>query len=256
MDHLAVLRAWECTLRNQSALAEADQLRDTVLDPHTADIESCWEVMWSKPLYANTYVHIGERKRAAIAPQMSGSWRFIGDDDERFLISHIGGRNATENFSIQGVLANAMHATHKIAAHRLFAIQGAASFLRTLAAQAGEQAPFAFFADERLSKLVPDLRHQLGRGWGPISVLHMLTDLGLAVKPDLHLVRTVRRLGLLTGLGEVKVPNEETAVRINEAVAKLAFEYGGSSSRAANLRYMDKLLMEVSRQGLLDESKA
>ena len=253
-EHLDLLRTWEQTLRERGALSDADQLRDAVLDPNLADAESCWEVMWSKPLYANTRVDIGERKRIAIAPQMAGSWQFIGADDERFVITHQGGRNAAENFSIHGVLAHNLRTTHKIAAHRLFAIQGAAIFLRRLADRAGVNAPFASVAQEPLAKVVPELRQQLGREWGPITVLHMLTDLGLAVKPDLHLVRTVRRLGLLPGLDEMKVPNEEIAIRINEAVAQLATDYGGSSSRAANLRYMDKLLMEVSRQGLLLEA--
>jgi len=39
-----------------------------------------------------------------------------------------------------------------------------------------------------------------GRGWGAITVNHLLTDLGLAVKPDVHLKRSTVRLGLIKGV--------------------------------------------------------
>lgn len=80
----------------------------------------------------------------------------------------------------------------------------------------------------------------------------MLTDFGLAVKPDLHLVRTMRRLSLLGDIKENKVPDEKDAIKVNNAVVKLAKVIYGEAYKPADLRYLDKVLMEVSRQKLLD----
>ena len=252
-DHQVVqLKAWENALRHSSALADAERMRDSVVDPRTAGAESCWAIMWNKPLYANMYVAIAERHEEALAPQMTGAWRFIGADPSRYLIRHQGKGNAATSFTLEGTLAIGIRTDRKIALHRMFALQGAANLLRKLVDDAGAQAPFRALANLPLDRLISELRVELGRGWGPITVMHMLTDLGLAVKPDLHLVRAVHRLGLLTDIKENGVPSEKDAIRISTAVAKLADQFVGGSATPADLRYLDKVLMESSRQKLLD----
>lgn len=249
---VAQLKAWEHALRHRTALADAERLRDSVVDPRTANAEACWAVMWNKPLYANTYVAIGQRYEEAIARDMYGAWRFIGINPKQYKITHLRGSNASTNFTVDGALANQIRADHKIALHRLLAIQGAAQLLRERVETFGEQAPFSNASEEPLDTLIPLLRTTLGRGWGHITVMHMLTDLGLSVKPDLHLVAAVQRLGLLTNMERTKVPSQQDAVLISEAVATLAKDFAGGSASPANLRYVDKILMEASRQKMLD----
>lgn len=252
-DHqVEQIKAWEHALRQRSALADAERLRDSVVDPRTAGAESCWTIMWNKPLYANMYVAIADRHEEALAPQMTGAWQFIGVDPLRYLIRHQGKGNASTSFTLEGSLAAGIRTNRKIALHRLFAIQGAANLLRKLVDAAGAQAPFRELANLPLDRLISELRGELGRGWGPITVMHMLTDLGLAVKPDLHLVRAVRRLGLLADIKENGVPSEKDAIRISAAVTKLADQFVGGLATPADLRYLDKVLMESSRQKLLD----
>ena len=81
--------------------------------------------------------------------------------------------------------------------------------------------------------------------------MHMMTDFGLAVKPDLHLVRTVRHLRLVEGLRDVAVPNEREAILIVTAITRLVQAVYGPSADFANLRYADKVLMDASLEGLV-----
>jgi hypothetical protein len=90
----------------------------------------------------------------------------------------------------------------------------------------------------------------MGAAWGHITVLHFLTDLGLACKPDLHLVRTVRHLELEGGLRPDKNPSLRESIQINRAVRSLVEEVDGSFS-PARLRYTDKMLMEISKRRLI-----
>lgn len=87
--------------------------------------------------------------------------------------------------------------------------------------------------------------YELGAGWGHITVLHFLTDLGLACKPDLHLVRTVRHLGMSLDLRNAKVPNLTDSIIINTRVRELLRLIDGEV-RPARLRYLDKVLMDIS----------
>lgn len=242
-----LVKAWERGLREQGTLVLAEKLRDAVTDPRTASAEQCWIVIWNKPLYANTKVAIGERYQLKLEPFMTGAWRTIGLDPAFLKISRIGRGSSNDAFSVAGSLAQQC----RIAARRLYAIQGAAQYLRKSVQDFGEVTPLAHLASSDLALLVPQLKEQLGRGWGPITILHMLTEFGLAVKPDLHLVRAVQALNLMPELKPDKVPGEADALKINVAVKELARAVFGQQSGPAELRYLDKVLMEASRQGLL-----
>ncbi|MDE2410293.1 MAG: hypothetical protein KGM18_00815 [Sphingomonadales bacterium] len=251
-------RDWEQALAGTCGLRVAERLRETVSDVRQAGIEECWTQIWNKPLYANTTVAAGENYERKLAPFMAGTWRFLGISADKFLISYDGGGSKAENFSETGSLVREIRAVSGVAAKRLLAIQGGATFLRAMAASNGESAPLAALSKGRLDAiadnlhlLIPQLRQQLGRGWGHVTILHMLTDFGLAVKPDLQLARTVRHLGLVDGLREVNVPSQRESIAIVVAVLKLVQAVYGPSASSRDLRYADKLLMEVSRQGLI-----
>ena len=84
-------------------------------------------------------------------------------------------------------------------------------------------------------------------GLGEITVLHALTDMGLAVKPDLHLTNTMRHFGL----------NPRDPLEINAHVGDLlcALRRSGRANIPKKIRYVDKVLMEISRQGIIDASR-
>ncbi|SFS85093.1 hypothetical protein [Brevundimonas viscosa] len=236
--------AWRDTLRGTPGLAEAERLRDSVVDPATASVEEVWRALWDKPLYAYTRVEVAERGIAALEPWMPGAWEHIGRDPAVLLISYER-RSGKDVYSGEGHLLAKARTNPLIGLHRLYRIQSGAAVLRDWARRYGET-PARHLAGEPLRILVPQLKSELGRGWGHITVLHLLTDLGIAVKPDLHLARAVRELGLCDPkVG--RVPSLSQAIRINEAVAALAGAFGEGPQA---LRYTDKVLMEASRQRL------
>lgn len=237
--------AWRDMLRGTPSLAEAERLRDTVLSPTTASVEEVWRALWDKPLYAYTKVDVAERGIAALEPWMPGAWKHIGRDPAVLCVSYKGRRGKKEVYVAEGRLLTKARTNPLIGLHRLYRIQSGAAVLRDWARRYGET-PARHLAGEPLRILVPQLKSELGRGWGHITVLHLLTDLGLAVKPDLHLARAVRELGLCDPkVG--RVPSLSQAIQINEAVAALAGAFGGDTQA---LRYTDKVLMEASRQRL------
>ncbi|OYU75103.1 MAG: hypothetical protein CFE32_15545 [Alphaproteobacteria bacterium PA3] len=103
----------------------------------------------------------------------------------------------------------------------------------------------------KLHNIVSDFRLRLGRGWGHITVMHMLTDFGLSVKPDIHLVRAARQLGLVEGLRPVSSPNEPEALAIVTAIVRVVQAVYGNEASFAKLRYTDKMLMEASRKEII-----
>lgn len=247
------LLAWQERLGARTLLDNAHDIANGVVDPKTANAEACWQVMWRVPLYANTFVSNGDGMIERLAPFMDGAWRTWGKSDGPYHIEHLGGANKTENFAVGGHEAVQI-ALCRVARHRLFAIQGAAKGLREITAEHGDTAPFASFPETSLDQLVPRLIELFGRGWGPTTVLHMLTDFGLAVKPDLHLMRTIKSLGLVPNLKTSGVPNLSEALSINAAVRKLAADIYGPDFAPRDLRLLDVLLMEASRQRLISQS--
>jgi len=112
-----------------------------------------------------------------------------------------------------------------------------------------------------IKKWVKNFNSQKSRpyGWGPVTSYHMLTDLGLAVKPDIHLVRSICRLGLLEGSAS-DLPSEDLKLTKNaeekavEVAIKLTIFIAKSKNNNVQmrplLREVDKVLMEWSRYGL------
>lgn len=265
---VAQFRAWEAALAQTKELQAARNLSDVMCDPLTANAEACWYQIWTKPLYANNRVVTGENYQGSLTPFMEGAWRYIGLDNSRYIVSREGKGVKAEAFSKAGSVLEEIKAISDIAARRLLAIQGGANLLRTLVSENGESTPFMPYAVAgigEISKKLPDtlktMQDLLGFGWAHITVMHMLTDFGLSVKPDLHLVRTARYLDLIEGLPDVagpnkKVagPNEKQALAIVAMAVSFVQAIYGPDATAQDLRYFDKVLMEASRQKLIPDS--
>jgi hypothetical protein len=112
--------------------------------------------------------------------------------------------------------------------------------------------PYANLVHVDIGEIVPVVQKEMGFGWGCVTVLHFLTDLGLACKPDLHLVRSARHLGIWNGSENPSCPE---FIEIVRRVRSLVEQLDGSLS-PARLRYVDKILMEIDKCGLIGASPA
>jgi len=235
--------------RAPKEIAEAVSLAGKVCDPRTCTASQCWDAMWDKPLYANNRNDVADRKAAIIRPMMRGKWRTIGAPRSEFVVTKIPSRKGLRAFHVDGSLALGLHRVQRIPAHRLFAIQGAAVALRKRW-RSNRSTPLSDLVAQPLREQIKTLRVEMGPYWGNITVLHLLTDLGLACKPDL--VRTVRALGIVDSAVDCRVPTLDQSVEINEAVRALATDLYGEVT-SSHLRYLDKVLMAISERGILDE---
>jgi hypothetical protein len=195
-------------------------------------------------------VAIGKAMTEKLGPYMAQAWQHWGADEAEFKIRKIAMGSSSAAFEAVTYLAKKIRQDTNIAMHRLFAIQGAAGALRNRNKKSA--APYADLVDYDPGDLVPMVQREMGSGWGHITVLHFLTDLGLACKPDLHLVRTVRHLGMALDLRDRKVPSLADSMMINRRVRSLVESLDGSFD-PARLRYVDKTLMDISMRGLIRE---
>jgi hypothetical protein len=224
---------------------DAEILAEKIIDIRTANADVIWACAWNKPLFANTKVNIADKMIERLAPYMKSAWKFWGEENGTFYIAKTGKGIVTEAFEIITPLAQEVREKTKIATYRLFAIQGAARALRGRAQRSA--APFADLVDAEPGLLIQTVRNEMGPGWGFVTVLHFLTSFGLACKPDVHLTHTVSKLGISVGIRNEKSLTLAEAVMINRDVRCLVEKIYGSFRRD-RLRYVDKILMEISRQ--------
>lgn len=231
---------------------DADTLADHVVDCRTASADDVWRAMWDKPLYANRRLAAAERLVKWAEPHMQGVWRsdnrigpFSVSRKPKHLWADPAGKS-NESFRDETGAKVDEFQRNGIAYQFTFAIVEAGRYLKARSAKFDP--PLADFADEELEVLVRDLTKRLGFNWGHITVLHFLTDLGLACKPDIHLVRTMDALGLCTCRG--KRPTFKEAIEMNR-VLKGFLPLAYSEDGPRNLRHLDKMLMEMSRQQVL-----
>lgn len=241
----------ELLRRHPEVLEDSLQLQQAIVPPTCRDPDAFWKIIWEKPLYANTRVANASKQIAALAPLLQPGWRTIGTPGSDYHVSKIGKGSSTESFQINGARAARIRSEYNIAPHRMFAIQGAAAALQRRA-ELPNKGVYADLAHLELGEMVRDLLSEMGQHWGPITVLHLLTDMGLACKPDLHLVRTVRQLGFFQKIAGV--PSFSEAVAVNQFVKNLTVAAFGEAS-PNRLRHVDLVLMEISRKGLLRQAK-
>lgn len=228
------------------AVDEVDEVLATLpVDPRTATAGLAWRVIWDKPLFANTRVAIGRRWINELTPLMDNAWTVWGADPAQFQIIRTGRGRDAASFEVSGTQARQVRAATKTSVHRLYAIQNAATLLRGLAARS--DTPVAGFWTEPLDTLVPDLMRTLGWGWGAITVLHMLTDFGVAGKPDIHVMRSLRHLGIWPDPKD-QITTEE-ALAINRAIRKMVLMTGEMTP--TRMRRVDIELMSLSRHRVI-----
>lgn len=247
---LNTLNTFEAELEHRfpQAYAEAQALEHSVLDLRSATASEIWPRLWDKPLYANAKIAFADAWHRQLAPFMVDAWKTWGQPEGALLIEKIGHGIQRSSFRLTGPDSERIKNSTRVARHRLYRIQGAAKTLRQRSVASAT--PFAACYDQSHGERISCLRNEFGEGWGPITVMHFLTDFGLSIKPDLHLVKTCAALGLVEEEAAQKVLDLRTALALNEDIVKMT-ELKFDVFSPSKLRYLDKLLMEISRSGLL-----
>lgn len=246
-------------------LAAADLSRRL---PPRLSVNSFWEFGRDKPCWSNITVSIGSRIAADLAlSEDFASPQVISQHPWEIRMIERGSKwKANTNFELIG--ESARNFVRRLArgglasyVWRLYAIrqyaqsltrqEGVLPLVQALVEEPESLAPQEIFAWTKRFALLA------GTGWGATTVNHMLTDLGLSVKPDIHLRRSVIRMGLLdipSNLPDAEIVRQ--AGRIDpaavEAIIRLSRHIAPSAHPQAwtSLREIDKVLMEWSRQGL------
>lgn len=234
-------------------IEEAEKLADKIIDPSNTPVEKIWRSIWEKPLYANTRVEVANNWIAKLEPFMRNSLNTWGYEEE-LLIRKIGKTRKNIDFQIIGKLSSKIKDLN-IAYSRLLTIQCAVISLREM--MNNNPYPLAFLMDEPMDQNYPFKKYMkqisFGYGWGAITKLHTMADLGCAVKPDLHVCRTIHHLGMCPEIPtSVENPNLEQSIIVNLACMELLSELQKRfPSEGHRLRSLDYILMRISLCGIL-----
>lgn len=235
------------------AQVEAEGLAKSIVDCETSDAETIWSVLWDKPLYTNRKVSVARKYVDALAADMPGSWQHmtgrlgpyhIKRKDSSAWADSVGKTNGS--FEVLGRVIERWQDEIGLAYQFAYPIVEAGIALNRRSKKS--PTPFKDIAVVPLATLVPLLMKEFGWAWGHTTVLHFLTDLGLGLKPDRHLMRSTRAIGLHDI--ENDDPTEKEAIFVNGKVRALCREYFGTDS-PQHLRTIDKNLMDISDRGLL-----
>jgi hypothetical protein len=245
-----MFKAAEATMMREhpAEVDEARALADKLVDPLTASADEIWPVLWDKPLYAYTRVKIADGYVEKLTPFAAGAtWRHWGDPERPFVIC-TGRANLNTSFKITEHAPTGLDAL-SIARGRIYAVGGAARALQKWSTRS--VAPLAPFLAMDSANLLKTMRDDLGLRWGHITIMHFLTDMGLFCKPDRWLVRSAHALGIADGCKRDRdVPTRKEAILIDRAVKQLVRDVYGELT-GKRLRYVDKILMDASRLGVL-----
>jgi hypothetical protein len=231
----------------------AEKLADKVIDPSNTSIEKVWRSIWEKPLYSFVTTSTGEKWISSLEPYMKNSLNTWGYEEE-LLIRKIGKTGKNIDFQIIGKLSSKIKDLN-IAYSRLYTIQCAVISLREM--MNNNPCPLAFLMDKPMDQNYPFKKYMkqisFGYGWGAITKLHTMADLGCAVKPDLHVCRTIHHLGMCPEIPKgVKVPNKKQCISINFACIELLNELQKRfPSEGHRLRSLDYVLMRISKREIL-----
>lgn len=206
---------------NQKVWTEAQEL--IALVPERVDLQSIWLAGRTKPCYSNIKVEQGTALHNQIAThhEFSESAHIASDDwSIAYTATKDQGKNWKANVRYQtGMGAKAKQFVDSLKmtglANRLWKLYAIRQF--SLAVNSISETPDCNLPDSSkqagnlVAQLIAlpnedslpeknwasDFARCVGRGWGPITAQHMLTDLGLSIKPDIHLCRAVVKLGWL-----------------------------------------------------------
>lgn len=219
----------------ETIVKEAKELAQNVVSEGEPDAQYYWDRLWDKPLYANVHVETAKKWRGYCEPYFAvdGIWRDMKRDSGDFHIA----RNRSKFMALGQKIIKIRE--RNVPLERLYAMVGAAEALTKWE----EDRKFPLKSAPELNvELLRSTQKMLGYRWGPVTLLHFLTDLGLACKPDIHLNTTCQYLGMT--IQNTSNPIEE-ALAIVEFVKHLVAGRWGSVT-PYYLRYTDKCLMEAS----------
>jgi hypothetical protein len=197
--------------------------------PATIGKEQIWQMGRDKPCWSNIKVSTGERivsdiqhskdfqSSAAIA---SASWLMVRNPQ----LGRSSSAFSLEGESVRAFIAALKPGGFKSYVWRLYAIRelakglesNANSKLTTLIQELISKQSFTGSEIERWTK---NFAKHVGYGWGYITVNHMLTDLGVSIKPDIWVRRSAARLGFIEG-----IPSDSAFEQIDALSEKVDFE--------------------------------
>lgn len=238
--------------------------------PKSIGIDSFWTYGRDKPCWSNIRVSVGERIASDLnrSKDFNSSNLIASDEWEIVMLARGPKWKSNPNFNVVGdsakkfllSLSRGGLASYK---WRLYAIR---QYALSLGNEDGVL-PMVRSIIERPHSLTSEniytwskrFAEKAGAGWGATTVNHLLTDLGLSVKPDLHLRRSAVRLGLLQNVPS-NLPVEEidkNSAKLDQmvvpAVINMALKVTPTASPTSTnaIREVDKVLMEWSRKGFL-----
>lgn len=232
------------------SIKEAIRLSESIIDLSKASKSDVWEKLWEKPLFSNrkTYwsLEAVETYKNVFLPnlkEMDPNGAKFGAT--RKLVSNNNKRGSSiPKYEFTGTCVKKIQTWDKFRPRKIHAIINAGHWLNN-------QTKESIF---ELSELPIDicvrkLEKELGYEWGLITVMHFLTDCGLCCKPDIHVTATCKHIGIIA-LDSDPENNDKDALMLNTSVRNLANELHPNPS-PKQFRYLDKVLMEISRTGLI-----
>jgi len=256
-------------LRQQAPTAWAEVVKLAQAVPMQITPDSFWQFGKDKPCWSNIREVVGGRLTADLkaSPDFQSSSAIAGPAWEIY----ISPRNVdwhwkkNENFKLVGPAAQAF--VERLPPGGLSSYRWRLCAIREFAKALNHHPELRQmiqqwidddfnFGNEGAYKWACRFAKYAGRGWGAISVMHLLTDLGRGVKPDLWLCRSAVYMGLLspqisTNLldKDIKKINPGRIVEVIMAMAPYVDPVAAPGASSA-LREIDKVMMEWSKQGL------
>ncbi|QWD63383.1 hypothetical protein [Polynucleobacter sp. MWH-UH2A] len=208
--------------------------------PATIGKAQIWQMGKDKPCWSNIKVSAGERivsdlqlsvdfqSSAAIA---SASWLMVRNPQ----LGRSSSAFALEGDSVRAYIAGLQPGGLKSYVWRLYAIRELAKGLENnanpkLTALIQELLTKQSFTGSEIERWTKNFAKQVGYGWGYITVNHMLTDLGVSIKPDVWVRRSAARLGFIEG-----IPSNSSFEQIDALSEKVDFQIINIALDAATL---------------------
>lgn len=252
------------------------------------DPDNIWLYSGGKPLFTNMSVKAGRRSETAWHAGLFPTWQAMGSAD--WDIQYRKGKNArrTDNFEIKGDAAKAFVSKlgkfttladgtrfkrPRTARFRLYAMQSLAKWLVRQATETGKpdiglsklgEALNPKASIETVAATCRALASEFGLGWGVTTVLHAMMDCGFwVVKPDVHLVKTVAKLGCLKdpalalASSEKYLKKEACLFEVVGVARELATRITPlPQSQGKAIREVDVVLMRANYRGLVEKFRS
>jgi|TARA_B100001964_G_scaffold206514_1_gene237655 hypothetical protein len=241
---------------NIEMINEAWNLSNETLQLSKSNPKDCWMKLWDKPLYQGVKVAYANKwKKELVDIGMNNIFsNFV--DINQFSVDY-----SDDKFVLKGDLGKLINNEVKAPKRKIYAIYTGAHMLNKRM-KINTKFPFYDIPEDhqKLEFIITQMLEELKKinnapsWWGAITICHFLTDFGLAIKPDFHVCKTLKHFSLNVDedlvidsfiRGKTNL-NLKEIILINQTVFKLKNLLG----QEYPLRYVDKVLMEFSRQKL------